>query len=301
MTNRKEAYICIEIGGTNLRIGLFTPEGETIDFEVLKTENLSKAKDKIEYLYQLISSEYSKIDGIELKAIGFSVASLIDREKGFIYSSPMIEGFNNIPLKEELEKKMNVPVIIEKDVNTVFAYDLTNLSLNDLELVVGVYLGTGIGNAIAIDGKVYNGFNGVAAELGHIPVLGSKDVCGCGKVGCVETKGCGRVLEDIAVNTFSCSISELFVKHSQSVEVKAALTAMAIAIATEITILDPKIVVLGGGLIDMKSFPINEFIDIIKANLRQPKPAMSVKFIRSTNNKQSGVLGLVKLMNQQIK
>lgn len=301
MMTKQEAYICFEIGGTNLRVGLFTSKGNEIDFEVSRTKGLAEAEDKVEYLYQLIHPKYTKWSSCNIKAIGFSLASLIDRDRGFVYSSPMIDGFNNIPLKEELEKKINLPVLIEKDVNTVFAHDLLRLSLSNLELVVGIYLGTGIGNALAFNGQVYSGFSGTAAELGHIPVLGSNDVCGCGKSGCIETKGCGRVLENIATNIFSCSISELFVKHSQSAEVQEALSAMALAIATEITILDPGSVILGGGIINMKSFPIDEFIDTIRENLRKPNPAQSVTFVRATNDKRSGVLGLVNLMNQHFR
>ena len=144
---------------------------------------------------------------------------------------------------------------------------------------------------MCIDGKVYIGNTGSACELGHIPVLGFTDSCGCGKKGCIELKASGRTLYLLAEEKYHCPVSEIFERHGGEKDVKDVVHACAMAAATEITILDPNYVVLGGGVVDMKGFPMEYFEQTVKENLRIPYPRDSVRFIRALGDPEAGIVG----------
>src|SRR5665648_44585 len=95
----------------------------------------------------------------------------------------------------------------------------------------------------------------------HIPVLGKDDICGCGNKGCIENYTSGKQLEYLQSTYFpGTEISDLFEYHSNETVVEKFIEALSIPIATEINILDPDYVILGGGVIHMKGFP-NEILE----------------------------------------
>ena len=159
-------------------------------------------------------------------------------------------------------------------------------------IVAGVYIGTGLGNAVCIDGRAYRGATGSACELGHIPVAGLTEDCGCGKKGCIELKASGRNLQRIA-DGLHCPVGEVFIRHAEDEKVQEFITMAAIAIATEVTILDPVCVVLGGGVVGMPGFPLKTLTERVKENLRVPDPRASFKLELSSGDPEAGVVGAV--------
>ena len=287
--NNEKYYICIEIGGTNLRYSVIDDNFNIIEFKKIKTKYLSLANDKIEYLCINIIDTFIK--KYNIKGIAFALASLLDKSKKIAQSSPMITGFNNIKLVEKLESKYNLRVYLEKDVNALLLYDMYVNKINKKGIVIGIYLGTGLGNAISLNNKIYYGNNGSSAELGHIPVVGFADKCDCGKVGCIELLISGRKLENICKNIGINNISEIFYYFDDSDELKRFVSYFAVAVATEITILDPELVFIGGGIPSMNNFPKKYFEQELKNNLRYPNPRKYVKILYSTNDVYSGVIG----------
>ena len=106
--------------------------------------------------------------------------------------------------------------------NLLLIYDLQSLALPEEGLIIGIYFGTGIGNAISWNGQLLVGKNGVAGELGHIPQLGSGDICGCGNVGCMEPIGGGRRLSQLCRSVFrNIDVAELYACYADTPEVLA--------------------------------------------------------------------------------
>ena len=198
---------------------------------------------------------------------------------------------NNISLVDILTERTGLRVFMERDVNTALLYEIWKGHIDKRGIIIGIFIGTGLGNAMCIDGKVYIGNTGSACELGHIPVLGFADSCGCGKKGCIELKASGRTLYLLAEEKYHCPVSEIFERHGGEKDVKDVVHACAMAAATEITILDPNYVVLGGGVVDMKGFPMEYFEQTVKENLRIPYPRDSVRFIRALGDPEAGIVG----------
>ncbi len=287
------SYISFELGGTHLRFGIVQEDLEVIVFDRLSTQELSEAPNKVAFFSKIIHRLIEEYQPEYIVAITFALSSLLDRDRTYVYSSPMVSGFDNIPLKSELEREFPFPVILEKDVNILQLYEIYRSQLPREGIVAGFYLGTGLGNSISIDGEVYVGSTGSACELGHIPLYGSKEICGCGKEGCIELKACGRVLEDLAENVFHCPVNEIFLRHGNADEVKDIIEYFALAIATEIGILDPRCVVLGGGVIGMSDFPKDFLLSRIRSHVRMPYPRNSLEFVFASGDSYAGVVGAV--------
>ena len=276
-------YLSMEIGGTNLRYGVLDETFRVLDFKKEPSRRLSDAEDKGEYI-----EGHGKEDFL---CMTLSLASLMNRERTINYNSPNIKGFNNISLVDILTERTGLGVFMERDVNTALLYEIWKGHIDKRGIIIGIFIGTGLGNAMCIDGKVYIGNTGSACELGHIPVLGFADSCGCGKKGCIELKASGRTLYLLAEEKYHWPVSEIFERHGGEKDVKDVVRACAMAAATEITILDPNYVVLGGGVVDMKGFPMEYFEQTVKENLRIPYPRDSVRFIRALGDPEAGIVG----------
>ena len=287
----QKVFVCLEIGGTHLRLGLVDDELNLLYFSKIPTEQLAKAVDKVEFLSREFAFLIEQAGGIErVRALCLSLASLMDSRRRIVYSSPMISGFNDIPLADCLEEKFGLPVIMEKDVNLLLLYEVYRYNLPKDDIVSGIFLGTGLGNAICIDGKVYRGASGAACELGHIPIPNEKRICGCGKPGCMELRTGGKLIQSLT-QQHGWNINRLFVEHSDSIEVQDILYHFALAVATEVTILDPAVVLIGGGVVEMEGFPLETVQKIVCQNVRAPYPRETLQFVKASGDSEAGVVG----------
>lgn len=284
-------YIAVELGGTNLRCGVIDESFHVREFRNLGSHLLSEAQDKIEFFYELLDPLIEKVGRNRIKSITMALSSLLDKKRSYVFSSPMVRGFDSIPLKSELENRWNIPVVLEKDVNILLLYEIYKQRLGKCGIITGFFLGTGLGNAISINGEVYLGENGSAAELGHIPIADCNEACGCGKSGCIELRASGRLLNKLANEVFHCPIEDIFTRHSRSKEVQEVIRYYSIAIAAEIGLLDPKYVIIGGGVACMRDFPKEEMIIQIKQHLRNPFPRDTLNVFFSSGDPEAGVVG----------
>jgi len=297
-------YLAIEIGGTNLRYGVIDEDFRVLDFQKEPSRLLSDAEDKGAYIENLVRPYLDQYGQEHFKCVTLSLASLMNRERTVNYNSPHIKGLDNISLTDILTGRLGLPAFMERDVNTALLYEIWRRNMDSRGIIVGIFIGTGLGNAMCIDGKVYIGHSGSACELGHIPVLGFSEGCGCGKNGCIELKASGKTLFYLAEHVFHCPVTDIFEKYGDRDEVLDVIRACAVAAATEITILDPRCVVLGGGVVEMKGFPMEYFEQTVRENLRIPNPRESVVFYRADAAPEAGIIGAAinaanRIMNEQ--
>lgn len=288
MRERDGNILCVEIGGTNLRWGVTDPDNRLLTFEKISSADFSEADDKGAYLEWLLNPARERYGGI---CLSLSLASLMDRDRTICYNSPNLKGMDHLPLKTMLEERFRLPVVMERDVNTSLLYELRKQRLNAEGIVIGIFIGTGLGNAMSIDGKIYRGYTGSSCELGHIPLYGLNETCGCGKKGCLELKGSGRTLATLAEEKYHCAVEDIFTLHGEEAEVREVVRICAAAAATEITILDPVCVILGGGVTKMRAFPEEYFRKCVKENLRIPNPRESLRIIPASDDPEAGVVG----------
>jgi glucokinase len=181
-----EYSIGVDLGGTNLRAAAMDSTGKMLD-KVSGANQLSAGRDAV--LTDLVASIVKlreKFGTSDLAGIGIGVAGFIIMEKGIIADSPNLPGFENFPMRDEIERRLGAPVILENDANVAALGEKwmgAGREVNDLVLLT---LGTGIGGGIISDGKILHGFVGMAGEIGHTTVDPSGNPCGCGNNGCLE-------------------------------------------------------------------------------------------------------------------
>lgn len=279
----------IDIGGTNFRIGALDKDNNVHNFKKIYIKDTLKSGD---ILYDIKNIILESFDNIEIEAVSIGIPGTLDVSRKIIVQVPNIKGMDNLNAVEYLSNELNVPVYLEKDVNMLINYDLYDNHIDSSGVVIAVYYGTGIGNAIMINNQIYIGKDGSAGEIGHIPVDGSEEICGCGNKGCMEALAGGKYLAKLCEEKFpETNISQMFVKHKESSELIQFIDRMAIALATEINILNPSKIIVGGGIVNMKEFPRDLFVAKLKQHTRKPLPCDTLDIVFAKENEQAGVIG----------
>ena len=290
--NRTEVMLCMDIGGTNCRIGLCDRAFALHETEIESTEKMTEHGFGGELIALLRRYLADHGEQYEIVGISLGVPATVDKARRTVLQAPAIRGVENLAVCDLLEREFHLPVWLEKDVNLLFQYDLVHLGLPTEGLLIGIYFGTGIGNAIFYDGKPFMGRNGVAGELGHIPQMANERACSCGNVGCLEPFGGGKRLNELCQTVFPKeSIRTVYRDYGDTEPIQKQIDAMAIAVATEVNILDPEYVVLGGGLLQMEGFPTEALEQRIRRYVRKPYPERNLRLVYSRPNQENGIIG----------
>lgn len=281
--------LSVDIGGTNFRIGLVAGDDSIMKFDKIPTESVVRSEHVLSDLADFLEA-FTAGQQFDAAAIGFPAT--LDASRTRVVQAPNLSFFENLSVCEILQQALRVPVLAERDVNFALCYDMKKYLIPEQGLTCGIYFGTGIGNAIAIDGRPLIGRHGAAGELGHIPVPGSTIFCGCGNIGCMEAVAGGKALARLQREQYpDTPISEMFVRHAQEKPLAELVDNMASAVATEVNILDPDQVLLGGGVLNMTDFPRKTFIDCIFSHTRKPFPCQELSLIFTEDEAEKSVIG----------
>lgn len=293
-------FLCLDIGGTNTRIGVVSDKLEVRASQIRSTPELAR-QSIAEGLQELVAEWVAKTTADQpLDGVVVGVPATVDAACRRVLQAPNVDGLSGLDLADLLEAVAGVTVVVEKDVNLLILSDIHDLGIDPAASVAGVYFGTGIGNALYLGGRVWHGANGVAGELGHVPQFGRTETCGCGNPGCLECFGGGHHLAAIMKSHFpQTPIGKAFVYHGGAPQVEEVLDAMAIAVATEANVLDPAEVIIGGGLPAMEGFDREAFAERVRTHLRKPYPAQTLSMRYSRQGQLSGLVGGALRMSAQ--
>lgn len=283
----EKVILGIDIGGTWFRIGAVDARGQILAFEKLPVGQVFSGSDPITEL-ELVLRPY--LAARKTAAVCIGVPATVDAKRRRVLQAPNVPYLEALQLVDVLEDRLGIPVLLERDVNVTMLYDCREIPKEGI--LCGFYFGTGIGNSILVNGKPLIGKNGTAGELGHIPVDGCREVCGCGNVGCMEPLAGGRYLAHLQREVFSDTPMEaLFTRHGEDARLRRFVDRMAMAVATEVNLLDPEQILLGGGVIAMADFPKAYLLDRIYAHARKPFPALSLQAVFVQEFEEKTVLG----------
>jgi len=283
----------LDIGGTNIRLGIVGKDLRVTNMEIKPTYSVYRGGNTAERLADLIADYLEKNDPAKkVSVIAAGFPSLVDKKRRVLISSTNLPGLDGTDIVALLENRLSLPVIIDHDAYFLLANDILVHHVSASETALGFYFGTGMGNALYIDGKPYVGKHGAACEIGHMPVaLGTRE-CSCGNRGCIEMYCCGKSLEHIAQTCFpDVPIKKVFLTDSRSDILNQFIRYMAVPVATEINMLDPDIIFIGGGIVYMEGFPKQQLLSCIMDNVRHPLPYDDTKIIYSENSQENGLVG----------
>lgn len=282
---RFNMYIGIDLGGTNIAAGLVDENGKIIAKASTPTlaerEYPEIVKDMIS-LSEKLSSE-NGIDMKAIEAIGIGSPGSIDYKNGRVAYSNNLR-FNNTPIEAEIKKYYDIPVVLENDANAA-AFGEYIASGADTDSFVAITLGTGVGGGVIIDKKIYRGFNGAGAELGHFTLVHGGLPCTCGKCGCWESYASVTALigqTKVAMSKYPESLMNTIAKEKGEVNGRTAFDAakagdaaamqvvrkyteyVADGIASIINIFQPQKLVVGGGISREGEYLLKPVIEYVR-------------------------------------
>lgn len=193
-----EYTIGVDLGGTNLRAAAIHRTGKVLQ-KIEGATQLSAGRDAVvsDIVASIVKLRVSL--GVErLAGIGIGIPGFIIMEKGLVTDSPNLPGFHNFPIRDEIERLLQSPVILENDANAAALGEKWMGAGRDVQDLVLLTLGTGIGGGIICNGRVLHGFVGMAGELGHMTVVPGGNPCGCGNNGCLEKHASATAVSTMA-------------------------------------------------------------------------------------------------------
>ncbi|WP_027399533.1 ROK family protein [Anaerovorax odorimutans] len=264
-------YLGIDLGGTNIKMGIVNEKGEILLKNQVYT-NVESGSDNI--ISNIISLSKKLIkDGEDynyiVKAVGMGVPGPVD-ENGVVINCINLN-WSEIPIVQILKKELMLPIFVENDGNAAAACELEAGLLRGINTGIVLTLGTGIGGGIIIDGKSYTGFHKIGAEIGHMIVGENFYNCNCGRNGCLETFSSANALikyvkELLSKGEKSSSLYSMcngdFSKIHGAMIISAAKEGdktankaveraafyLARGIINLVAVLDPEKIVIGGGM-----------------------------------------------------
>jgi glucokinase len=252
-----ECLLAVDVGGTTIKAGLTDLTGRFLHRMRRDTGRASGVDAVVENLLTAAEELAAQADqlGLHALAAGVVVPGVVDEERGVAVDASNI-GWQSVPLRDLLQERLRLPVHLGHDVRAGALAEARLGSARGCRSFAFLGIGTGIGGAWVIDGSPYSGANYASAEMGHIVVRPGGDRCVCGRVGCLETVGSAsaiarRYTEHSGRTVEGAAGVAALVADGDSVAVRVwdeALDALADALATVTTLLDPEIIVLGGGL-----------------------------------------------------
>ncbi|MGH9534440.1 MAG: ROK family protein [Terriglobales bacterium] len=186
MSQANAFSIGVDLGGTNLRIAAVSPDGEVLEKIALDTEVKEGRERVIADMCGAIRDLQGRMRGARLAGIGIGVPGVINLATGMIRQSPNLPGWNDFPVRDDIEKQLNAPVILENDANAAALGEHWVGAGKAVSGLCILTLGTGIGGGIILDGKIWHGQDGMGGELGHMTIDPNGALCGCGNLGCIE-------------------------------------------------------------------------------------------------------------------
>lgn len=243
--------IGLDIGGTKLAGGVLTSDPRLL----MRRERAARAEEGVEVSLGQVYSLLSELQGAAaahgpLAGIGICAPGPLNPETGVIFNPTNMPGWINVPLAEEVARRLGVPCRVENDANGAGLAEAMFGAGRGFSRVFYVTVSTGIGTGIIFDQRVYHGKNGAAGEGGHVTIdYRSSEVCNCGSLGCIEilasgtsiARRAGRSAEELArAAAAGDQAAARFL--DQTGEMLGAW------LGSVVSLLDPDIIVIGGGV-----------------------------------------------------
>jgi glucokinase len=311
---QSQYYVGVDFGGTKIYAGVFSEALHCVGTSKISTKASRGPEGVIERLARCITDAVDEcdLDIKQVKGVGIGAPGAVDSEKGKVIFAPNLE-WKEVALKKELERLVKVPVFVENDCN------LSMLGVYEMELdskprhAIGIFLGTGIGGGIVLNGEFYTGANHTAGEIGHMVLQVDGPPCGCGNKGCFEalasrtaifkkiqdavkegektvlTELLGKDLDDMRSGDLRRAIrrGDKFVKKV----VEDAARYTGVAVANLMNILNPEVVVLGGGIIEALEEPMMPIIQQTALDCALEGTAKDVVIRASKLADDTGIVG----------
>lgn len=306
----KQIVLACDLGGTNLRMAAIDRAGNILYRTKRDTPKTERAEDILLAITQS-AEECRRKTSESITAIAVAAPATVSAEKGVILKAPNVPALDGFRIVAALEEELNVKAILENDANAAAVGENWVGASKGFENSICVTLGTGVGGGIVIDGKILHGIDGTAGEIGHVGVEPFGAPCGCGSRGCLEQYSSAtaivRQTQELSSQYPKSALSSVARLTSKEVYEagkrgdELALEVfrrqgfyLGIALASLINVLNPEIIVIGGGA----SAGWDLFMPHLQEQLEYRtwrEPRLRAKFEKAVLGDDAGIKGAAKL------
>ena len=262
----------VDLGGTTVLSAVIDPAGKILSRAKVRTQADTGVENVLDRIAGCVREaiECARLEVSDIAGMTIGSPGPLDSEKGIVIDAPNLGGWKNVPLADGIHERIGVRTFVENDVDAGTLAEFVYGAARGASSVVGVFVGTGIGGGVIIDGKLVSGASGISGEIGHIIVRTGGDKCGCGLRGCMEAyagrknmarwmrqavqKGEESMLADVLADDIMKLKSK---KLKKAWKAEDPLTRRALGrackflgagIGSVINLLSPDVIVMGGGV-----------------------------------------------------
>lgn len=320
----KNFCIGIDLGGTNIKYGIVSSEGEIVTKGIIPSKANLKKDVILSNIKKAINSllYYSRKNKIKIKGIGIGCPGIVNVEKGVIMDMvPNIPQLKNVKIKAELKKNFHYPIFVDNDANLMALAEHEFGAAKGYKNCLCLTIGTGIGSGIIIDGKLFRGSFFAGAEFGHTSIFYDGIKCRCGNIGCVEMYASAKAMVKKAKNLLSKEKKSLLYKmvngDLNKVSTKLIFDSwkkkdglctkivdetciyLGTAIGSAVNLLNPEVVVIGGGVAEAGMKFIKK-IEKEVAKRANPVASKNLNVVKAKLKNDAGFIGAALLAHLSI-
>ncbi len=302
----KKFILGADVGGTNIKTVLVDGRGEIL--AAVKRPTLGRrGRDALIERLVLTLKDTVKKSGAAMRDVagaGIGFASPLDPGKGMVFNPPNLPGWSNVPLRDILMQKLKMPVSLDNDANLVALGEHWKGAGRGARCLVCLTLGTGVGGGIVLEGRIWHGAGGIAGEIGHMTLVRNGRRCACGNKGCLEAYASAQglvlrmqeLLKKRKVGKGGKITPENIGKWARSGDklanqaIKDTGVILGVAIASIANILNPDVVVLGGGVSNLGGYLFDPVREEVKKRAF-PKAVEELKIVKAELGDSAGALG----------
>jgi glucokinase len=299
-------YVGIDLGGTNLKLGLVSADGELLQRHSTPTEASEGPQHVLARMAEAVRHLAGEADVAleDIAAVGVGVPGPLDSAEGVVHFTPNLAGWINVPVRATLQDALGRTVVVENDANSAAYGEFRAGAGRDVQSMFVLTLGTGVGGGIIQDGRLLRGTTDTGAELGHVIVQYGGRLCGCGNRGCLEayasaTAVVDRFRQEGGISELSrrddLEAKDIFEAAADGNKAAARIVTetaeyLAVGIASILHALNPEMVVLTGGMMGAGEV----FLEEIRTHVHRlafPSAWEACEVRASTLGGDAGILG----------
>jgi len=306
---KEHVYAGIDVGGTFVKIGLVTKDGEVLSKTQIPSQIDQPAKNMLKRAAQTIHDLLKAQKNCKLKGVGIGTAGAVNVDEGILYEAPNMPDWKNEPFGEILSDLLGVPVVLDNDANVAAWGEYAYGAGRGSKYMLMVTLGTGVGGGLVLDGKPFRGAIDAGGEFGHVKLDFNGWVCACGCKGCVEayvgTRGILRQVREGLKKYPDSLLSKVNPENIMPVDGSMAANegdALAIevlrqtgeylgySLANVVNLLNIQRVVVGGGVAKAGDWILKPAFDAMKADSMRV-PGEIVDLLPAELGNSAGLVG----------
>lgn len=318
-----EHYLGIDLGATHIAAGIVDGEHRIMKKSVLTTDRNKSFAGLMGDLVTVSRRALAKagMSVGDIAGAGIGSPGIVDPEKGIVIYSNNLR-WHDVPLAEELTRRLGVPTKADNDAHCAVLGELLAGAARGYRNIVMLTLGTGVGGAVVVDGRIFGGTGSMGAELGHSMLIAGGEPCPCGRSGCLETYASGDALTRDAKRAallYPASLLAALGQANGGVTSKTAFEAarsgdktalevvrryasyVAEGITDLINIFRPELVIIGGGIGEQGEFLLNPIREQVNRSVLHAARLPAPDIVSAQRGNDAGIIGAASLVMPHVR